>query len=311
LMNPLLSGCGSWAPGQNFDKYSLMGSVLHWMNLNYKNSDNYLTPVLTRGMEYWIDIVGFQTSAEPSGTTPAVTLEWIIFYDPNPGGEGAGIVAGTVWFGNNLYWGVPLNKPASTLNDQFIAIYEPPPIRFKPIVPKWIRKGPIWPEERMLRSVRQWFDDFRQIKPSGGLFRPLAEVPEVEKMVLVKAADYSYYLVLFRNSRIAAIFNAYNGRFEELRIFDKPRLFAGDSGALSKLLKEKVSPGKAQIEKSAVTEIFYDSKSAAAGRFSPTVKADVLVKNADGATVPVKVILSSEGRVLKGLEAFEKKGGIR
>ena len=114
--------------------------------------------------------------------------------------------------------GVPLNKPGSAWHNKYIAIIEPPKAKITVRAPKWLLKGNILPMEKIERNFSDWLRKAREIRLARKSFEVLKGDIRTEKPILVKADTYSYYLIPFKDSRLAAIFNAYDGSFERTQV---------------------------------------------------------------------------------------------
>ena len=301
LEDPVFSPCGNWVDYSNTNKNLVLGKMLYWMK-----TIRYLTPVSISDSEHWVVVIGYHTDVEPpySGT---VTLQNIFFYDPLPGNSSWGWVTGAVWDSAKCYWGVPLDKPGSAWHNKYIAIIEPPKAKLKVIVPKWILEGRILPIDKIKEYFYQWLKGVRRRKLARGPFEILQEDLRIEKPILIKTARYSYYLIPFENHRLAAIFNAYNGSFEEFRYFQKPQRFIADPKTINKGLRETIRGYKTEIIEMSTPELRYDPKLAIVGRFSPTWQVKAVVRDARGEEHKLPIYLNTKGEVIRGLERIRRK----
>lgn len=301
LEDPVLSPCGNWIDYSNTNKNYVLGKMLYYMK-----TQNYLTPVLIGNNEHWVTIFGYQTNVEPSSSSSTVTLLDIYFYDPLPGNPSTCWKSGTIWLSNSDYWGVPLNKSGSSWHNKYIAVIEPPEISIKVKVPKWVLEGPILPIERIERYFYRWLKYVRERKLARGPFEVLRKDVKIEKPILVKAAKYSYYLIPFEDHRLVAIFNAYNGSFEEFRYFQKPQRIVLDPKTIKSNLSEILRTYKAKAIKMSILIPRYDPELALAGRFSLTWEVHTLVRDARGKDHKLPIFMNSAGQIIKGIEELEK-----
>lgn len=305
LQDPVFSPCGHWVDYSNTDKNYVLGKMLYYMK-----TQRYLTPVSISSSEHWVIVMGYQTDVEPpySGT---VNLQNIIFYEPLPGNPSvAGLVSGTVWLSDSDYWGIPHNKPGSSWHNKYIAIIEPPGAIPRIRVPKWILKGRILPIPKIKQYFYRWIEEMRKEDLTRGPLKILRKDVRTKEPILVRTGKYSYYLVPFEDRRLAAIFNAYNGSFEEFRYFQRPqKVIVEPKTVVSKLSKTLRLHGAEGIKVGTwpTPELRYDPGLAIVGRFSPTWKVQAIVKDAKGKIHKLPISLDSAGQVIKGLEELEKK----
>lgn len=300
LEDPAFSPCGNWVDYSNTNKNYVLGKMLYWMR-----TQRYLSPISITSSEHWVTVIGYQTDVEPS-SSGSVTLLDIFFYDPNPGNPSSCWVSGTVWLSDAAYWGVPHNKPGSSWHNKYIAIIEPPKAKPSVKVHEWILRGRILPVERIERYFYSWFEKIRKRKLARGPFEILRKDLKIEKPILVKTAKYSYYLIPFKDSRLAAIFNAYNGSFEEFRYFQNPQKYIVDPKTIHKSLRETIRAYKAEIIKISTPNLLYDPELALIGRFSLAWKVQAVVKDVRRKEHKLQISLNSAGQVIKGLEELEK-----
>lgn len=77
--------------------------------------------------------------------------------------------------------------------------------------------GRILPDDVIRENFYSWLKEVREKDIPRGAFNMLHKEVEIEDIKLVKTEKYSYYLVVFKNRQLAAIFNAYDGTFEEIQ----------------------------------------------------------------------------------------------
>ena len=302
LEDPVFSPCGNWVDYSNTDKNWVLGKMLYWMK-----TTGYLTPVSISSSEHWVTVIGSHTDVEPS-YSGSVTLQNIFFYDPLPGNPSSGWVTGTVWLSDTAYWGVPLNKPGSAWHNKYIAIIEPPGAIPKVIVPKWILEGRILPVKEIKRYFDLWLKEVRKRELAQGPFKILHKDVRIEKPILTKTARYSYYLIPFKDRRLAAIFNAYNGSFEELRYFQQPQRYIVNPKVINNRLSETLRAYKADIVEISTPKLQYDPELTTVGRFSPTWKVQAAVRDASGKEHKLPIYLNIRGEVISSLERLRAKG---
>ncbi|MBN1271987.1 MAG: hypothetical protein JXB26_06910 [Candidatus Aminicenantes bacterium] len=301
LMDPVFSPCGNWVDYSNADKAYVLGKMLYYMR-----TQSYLTPVSITDGEHWVTVIGYQTDIEPphSGT---VTLQNVIFYDPNPGNQSLQFVSGTIWLNSSDYWGVPHNKPGSNWQNKYIAVIEPPPVNIKVIVPDWIVRGRILPIDRIKQYCISWLKKIREEEFIKGPFDILQKDIGIEEPILVEADKYSYYLLPFQDRRLAAIFNAYNGSFEEFSFFKEPREMILSRKEALKELDVFLRESKTKVSRIEKTELKYIHEAAAAGRFSPVWNVQAVVLDPKKKEQKINIFLDLEGRVVKK-KTVGKKG---
>lgn len=302
LEDPIFLPCGNWVDYSNTDKNWVLSKMLYWMK-----STRYLTPVLISSSEHWVTIIGYHTDVEPPYSGP-VTLYDILFYDPLPGNPSSGWVTGTVWLNDPAYWGVPLNKPGSAWHNKYIAIIEPPGAIPKVIIPKWILEGRILPVKKIKRYFNRWLKEIRKRELAQGPFKVLYKDIRIERPILIKTAKYSYYLIPFKDHHLAAIFNAYNGSFEELRYFQRPQRYIISPEMINNRLIEALRAYQAGIIRISAPKLRYDPKLALVGRFSPTWKVQAVVRDARGKKHKLLIYLNIGGEIISGLERLRAKG---
>lgn len=300
LEDPTLFPCGNWVDYSNMDKNYVLGKMLYYMN-----TQRYLTPVSVSDSEHWVTVIGYQTDVEPpySGT---LTLQNIFLYDPLPGNPSSIWVSGTVWLSSSDYWGVALNKPASSWHNKYIAVIEPPKAMPKIIVKRWILEGEILPVARIERYFHDWLEEIKERKLIRGPFEILDKDLSIKKPILVETAKYSYYLIPFENSRLAAIFNAYNGSFEEFRYFAQPQRYIVDPRTIESSLKETLQAYKAKIIEMSTPYLRYHPDLAVIGRFSPTWNVRAVVRDAREKDHKLSIYVNIKGEVVRGLEELKE-----
>ena len=301
LSDPALLPCGHWSDYSNTDKFIALGKMLYYMD-----TQKYLMPVSVGDSERWVSVIGFQTDVKPP-FSGVVTLQNIFFYDPLPGNPSSMWVSGAVWLSSSSYWGVPLNKPGSAWHNKYIAIIEPPKAKITVRAPKWVLEGKILPVEKIERYFSDWLRKAREGRLARKSFEVLKGDIRTEKPILVKADTYSYYLIPFKDSRLAAIFNAYDGSFEELRYFKHQQKHIIDMEAINSTLRKKLRAYKGEIVKTAVPELRYKPALAPIGRFSPVWEIQTEVRDERGDTHSLLISLNISGDVISGLERLRIK----
>ena len=301
LEDPTFTPCGNWVDYSNTDKNYVLGKMLYYMN-----TQRYSTPVSITSNEHWVTVIGYQTDVEPA-YSGSVTLQHVFFYDPNPGSASHGWVTGTIWLSSADYWGVPHSKAGSSWDNKYIAIIEPPELRIRIRVPEWILKGRILPLERIEEYVYGWLKEMRRSEVARGAFEILGKELKVKKPILVETGKYSYYLIPFEDSRLAAVFNAYDGSFEEFRYFQQPRRYVADPKRIDARLSQTLRAYRAKIIEASTPELWHDPERAPAGRFSPVWKVKAAVKDAKGKDHRLSIFLDARGEVISDLS----KLGIR
>ncbi len=303
LSDPALLPCGHWSDYSNTDKLTALGKMLYYMD-----TQKYLMPVAVGdgNIEHWVDVIGFQTDVKPP-FSGAITLQNIFFYDPLPGNPSSVWVSGTTWLSSSSYWGVPMNKPGSAWHNKYIAIIEPPKAKIKVRALKWVMEGKILPVEKIERYFSDWLRKAREERLARKSFEVLKGDIRIEKPILVKAETYSYYLIPFKDSRLAAIFNAYDGSFEELRYFKHQQKYTIDMEAINSTLRKKLRAYKSEIVKTATPELRYKPALAPIGRFSPVWEIQAEVRDERGKTLTLPISLNIGGEVISGLERLRIK----
>jgi hypothetical protein len=301
LEDAIFSPCGNWVDYSNTDKNLVMGKMLYWMK-----TTRYLTPVAIGSSEHWVTVIGYQADVEPP-YSGSVTLQNIFFYDPLPGNPSNGWVSGTLWLSDSDYWGVPLNKPGSAWHNKYIAIIEPPEAKLKVIVPKWILEGRILPVKKIEQYFYSWLKEARKNELARGPFEILQRNVGIEKPILVKTAKYSYYLIPFKDRRLAAIFNAYNGSFEEFRYFQQPQRYIVDPKMINNRLNEILRTYKAELIEISTPELRYNPELTQVGRFTPNWEVQAVVKDAKGKEHKLPIYLNLGGEVINSLDRLRTK----
>jgi hypothetical protein len=301
LMDPFLTPCGNWVDYSNTDRNTVIGAMLYWLD-----NSRYLVPVSITDSEKWVAVCGFHSDDPPTSTAYNINLNYIYFYDPTPPGGAAPyvIVSSDAWETLNDYWGQPHNKPGSVWNNQYIAIIEPPPVNIKVRIPEWVWQGPILPVEDIKKAFYRWLEELRSERIDRGPFKMLAKSHEIGKPFLVDAGKYKYYIVPFKDSRLVATFNAYNGRFQEFRSFKQPQNYILDPKTIRKNLAKTFEKYKTKNFKIQKPQFKYRSALAQTGRFSPTWQAAASVTDFYGKKHELTVSLNSAGHVTKGLETL-------
>jgi hypothetical protein len=301
LGDAAFSPCGHWVDFSDTDKNVALGKTLF-----YIDSMRYLAPVSIGSSEHWVTIIGYQTDVKPSSPTASVTLENVLFYDPLPGNVSAMWVSGSAWLTEAAYWGVPMNKPGSAWNNKYIAVIEPPKSAPTFKVPKRVLRGRILPAEKIEASAEKWLKTVREKKLGQGPFEILNKETKIETPLLVKGEQYSYYLVPFKNARLAAIFNAYDGSFEELRYSVKQRKFVTDRKTIFENIKKTLRGQRVEVIETSVPELQYKPQETAESRFSPIYEVQATVKDAQGKERKLPLILNTEGQPAKQIKELER-----
>lgn len=305
LEDPVFSPCGHWVDFSNSDKSYVLGKLLYYMN-----TQQYLTPVSIGDSENWVTVIGYQTDVEPP-YSGSVTLQNIFFYDPTPGNPSNCWVSGTTWLNDSEYWGVPLDKPGSTWDNKYIAIIEPPSVSIFVKWRKWVLTGPILLPEEVERYIYRWFNEIQEAERIVEPFEILFEEPRIRAPILVNAGDYSYYLVPFEDAHMAAIFNAYDGSFEEIRYFQRPQKFTVDPMSIQDRIRKTLREYGAEVSELPTPVLRYDPVVSPMGRISPTWTVQAVVVDVQGKQQRLPMSLDFEGKMLRGLEKLEGKPRIK
>jgi hypothetical protein len=296
-MDPTIPRCGNWVDLSNTNKTTVLGQMLYYMKAGY------FTPVSIGDKEHWVTVIGYHTDVEPTSTSTTVTLLNIFFYDPLPGNPmPSAWVTGTLWLYGSDYWGVPHSKPGSYWDKKYIAVIEPPPVRIRVRVPEWIREGEILPIEKIHESFERWIRYAREKELARGPFEILSRPVRIKEPILVKAEKYSYYLVPFEDEHLAAIFNAYNGQFEEFRQFKLRQRYILNPEEIYGNIKESLHTYRVSDVEMVKAEFRYNPREAQVGRFSPTWQVQTQLRDYLGRPRELTMVLNSEGRIIKGLE---------
>lgn len=297
LMDSTIPHCGNWVDFSSTNKTTLLGQMLYYMKAGY------FTPVSIGSGEHWVTVIGYHTDAEPMAPSSTVTLLNVFFYDPLPGNPTPSAwVTGTLWMNGPDYWGVPHSKPGSSWDNKYIAVIEPPHARIRVRVERWIREGEILPIERIHESFEHWIRYAREKELARGPFEILGKPVRIKKPILVKAEDYSYYIVPFTDERLVAIFNAYTGQFEEFRQFKLPQRFILNAEEIYGNIKESLHMYRVRDVEMVKAEFRYEPKEAQTGRFSPTWQVQTQIRDYLGRSQELTMVLNSRGQILKGVE---------
>ena len=296
LEDPVFSPCGNWVDYSNTDKDYVLGKMLYWMK-----TSRYLTPVSITNSEHWVTVFGYETDVEPP-YSGSVTLHNVFFYDPNPGYSSFGWAVGDAWKTEPAYWNVPLNKPGSAWHNKYIAIIEPPAPILRVIVIKRLLEGSILPVRKIEKYFYAWLKKIRRKKLARGSFKILRKDLGIEGPILIETPKYSYYLIRFKDRRLAAIFNAYDGSFEEFRYFLQPQKYIVNPDKISSMTRETVRSYKAKIVEMSSPKLRYDPELAQAGRFSPVWEVKATVKDKSGVLRELQLSVNLRGEVVSGLK---------
>jgi len=299
LMDPILLPCGNWSVHAHTNKTQVLGDMLYYMKIM-----NYLTPVNIGSSEHWVIVMGYHTDVEPLNTTTTLTLMNIFIYDPLPGNPAALMISGATWLTDSNYWGVPYTNPASTnWNNKYIAVIEPPTMSIGIRAPKLMREGPILPLAELKKRFQQWQRELRTTEVAGPL-EILNKPQPIGDPILVDAGRYKYYIVPFENRQIVAIFNAYDGSFEEIGYFNQAMPFIVDRDAIQKRVSEALKAFRVKSVKFAAAEFKYFEDLATNGRYSPAWKVNAAVTDVAGKKLQLTFGVSSAGKILQGLETL-------
>lgn len=297
LMDSTIPRCGNWVDLSNTNKTTVLGQMLYYMKAGY------FTPVSIGASEHWVTVIGYHTDVEPAAPSSTVTLLNIFFYDPLPGNPTPSAwVTGTLWVNGSDYWGVPHSKPGSSWDNKYIAVIEPPEVRIRVRVAEWIRDGRILPIENIQKSFDRWIRYAREKELARGPFEILNKPLRIERPILVKANEYSYYLVPFTDQRLVAIFNAYTGQFEEFRQFKLRQKYILNREEIYGRIKESLHIYRVSNIEMGKAEFRYNPKEAQTGRFSPTWQVQTQLRDYLGRPREVAMVVNSGGQIIKGLE---------
>ncbi len=300
LEDPALAPCGHWVDMSDTDKAKVLGRVLYWLK-----TQRYFTPVSIGAGEHWVNVIGYQSNVEPSSSSSTVTLTDIFFYDPLPGGSSSGWVSGTTWLTAAEYWGVSHNRTGSAWHGKYIAIVEPPPVNIQVVADDWVLTGPVLPPDTILHRVRQWLATVPNTETPGP-FEALRQDAQPRQPLLVTAEDYSYYLVELEDRRFAAVFNAYDGSFEEIRAFDQPRPTFFDPEPVADRLQAALRDYGVEPLSVQAPLLAHRGEVSPAGRISPRWELSARVRDAEGAKT-VTFRLNAAGQVVTGLDQLVVK----
>ncbi len=321
LEDPALKGCGHWVDFSDTDKLKVLGNVLYYMD-----TFNYLTPVSIGKSESWVVVYGFETAAKPSPGAPIdLSKTKIHYYEPaSPAGSGGyGIISGTTWIQATWagYWGNPLSKPGSAWDGKYIAVIEPPRETVEVFAPEWVRDGPILEAEEIHHFARAWLEAEKASAASAladqggglgrGLFELLAEVEPGSMPLRVDAGEYSYYLVPFADPRLMAVFNAYDGSFEELRTSAEPRQTVLDPWEAAAMLEEALHLSEMEILDRSEPELTHRPELGSAGRTVPAWELEARIRDTSGNVRSARLDLDVRGEVLTDLANLDREGAAR
>lgn len=302
LMEPSLSPCGSWIDSSNSNRETAINELVYYME-KYR----YLSPVSISKKEYWVAVCGFVTDKDPTTGTPQkpAILESIYWYDPKPGGEeGYNITSGALWKSLDEFWGVPHDKLGSRWHNKYIAIVEPPQAEVHITIPEWKKEGPILAVEHIETKFYRWLEKVKSENLAIGPFKSLARTQKMGTPLLVNAGEYQYYIVPFKNRRMAAIFNAYSGEFEEFRQFRQPLKYVMDPKRIRQNLKKTLGKYKVKNIDIKAPEFKYRRNLASVRRFSPTWQVKANVTDINGKKHTLDVVLDNAGQVFRGLDVL-------
>jgi len=119
-------------------------------------------------------------------------------------------------------------------------------------------------------------------------------------------AKYSYYLVPFKDRRLAAIFNAYDGSFEGFRYFQHPQRYVVNSETIRSRLSKALGAYEAETIEISRPELRYDPELILADRFSPTWEIHAVARDARGVVRKLPISANLAGRVIRGLEELKE-----
>lgn len=296
LRDPLLAPCGHWGDYSGTDRGAVLGNLLYYMDMM-----KYFMPVSIGSGEHWVTVIGFQTDAKPTHSG-AVTLQNIFFYDPLPGSPAAMWVTGTAWLSSPDYWGVPLNKPGSAWHNKYVAVVEPPPVTLVVNARKWVIAGRVLPPDRITRSAQDWLRSVRTARNFSRPFEVLGNDIGVDQPLLVQGPSHAYYLVPLREPRLLAIFNAYDGSFEELRYAREPLRPTFDARAVKDRVLGELKARKLEVVRAAEPVLRYTPGASLEGRFAPSWQVSVTAKDAGGRTYDLPILVDRGGGAMRGLE---------
>ena len=328
LEDPAFKSCGYWLDKSGTNNLQVLGDVLYNMN-QYQ----YLTPVSIGTGEHWVVVYGFETDVAPTPATPTSAnkidpSKTTIYYfdpigslDPKAKIQAHGMVTGKAWLRAGAgYWGDPLSKKddngnRSAWDGHYLAVVEPPKTKsFEFSAPVWIHDRQLLEADTIAGAFWEWLGAEREAAAAaladggGGLGRGLfellekAEPAESGMPLLVDAGEYSYYLVPFKDPRLTAVFNAYDGSFEELRSFPEQRSAMLDSWhaaqAFEGVLAEMPSLDSSELK------LVHRPELGTAGRAAPVWELEAQIT---GSERPVRLHLGVRGEVLTDLGSLGRQ----
>jgi hypothetical protein len=302
LMDPILSPCGGWADFSGTDKEVVLGNTIYWVS-----KAEYLALVSITSTEKWVAVCGFESDAQPTPENRIVNLFTLYLYDPTPlSANPYSMVAASVWKMDAAYWQVPYNNPASAWHNKYIAVVEPPPARIIVKIPERKLFGRILPGDSIKRSFYEWLEHLRVNQLARGPFEMLNKSYEPGDPFLVNAGSYKYYIVPFADDHLVAIFNAYDGSFEEFRSFSQKQNYVLSPKIIRDNLEESLKKYHVRDFHAKNYQLAYRSGLAEAGRFSPTWNVEATVTFGNDKECKLNVILNASGNVIQGLEPLHK-----
>lgn len=217
------------APGVHWVAFSDSNKdTLLWSIAYYMDQFKYPVPVLVKGIQHWVLIVGITTDVKPvSGNT--VTLQKIHVFDPDRKPYSAGASAGGwdvtssgyQWF--NWYWPTPVTHAASKWNGEYVAIIEPPDqpgLAWADVdVP---REGPVIGSRQAIDFAHRWLEEYELLE----MYPAFARIRDLEPLLVNSELD-GYYLVPFGHETGnlvygAILVNAYDGRWQAIGMYPQP-----------------------------------------------------------------------------------------
>jgi len=180
---------------------------------------------------------------------------------------------------------------------------EPPGVTV--LLRDWQRAGTVVPSDVILRHFREWQVSLRNMELPGPL-KPLRQDLQPRQPLLVTAEGYSYYLVELEDRRFAAVFNAYDGSFEEVRAFEKPQPAFFDPGPVAESLKAALRKYGVEPLRVETPLLAHRGAVSPAGRVSPRWELSARVRDAEG-TKQLTFRLNAAGEVVSGLDPLVVK----
>jgi len=300
LEDPALISIGHWSDYSGTDRDYILGKMAYYMNY-----PRYMTPVSIGPDEHWVTVFGMQTIGTPNwaGTTDVAL---ILFYDPMPGTVlNTRVVSYATWTSSPELWGTPHNNPASAWHNKYIAIIEPPKIDVKLKIKRWVIEGKILPPNVIVENYYRWQRELEYNDRMPEVIQLLYKNPPIMKPVLINARDYSYYLIPYEKSNMAAIFNAYTGTFEEFAYSEQRLEYCFNRDEVMKNLAYQLEKQRLILLDVKELELLYDAYMKRSSRLLPVWKAQVIVRKECCKEYYLNIVMNTGGEIIEGLGDLE------